>query len=223
MDNYEYDYIDDIKEKKSCIYRNFNSKKRFKMYFENLTNKERKKYMEEQNLKEINLNTITFREIKTLDKENQKFILENLLRMYGNVDSDIAKQTNLSRMAVRDLRDLVGYPRSKGGERRPKKGTNITYEYNRENPKVIELISEPIKKESIPENIEEITPENVEPDKIVIPEPIKKESLSENIMSLKFKGCGEEIKEKLNILCVLLNKNQKYEINFNVTEVNSVV
>ena len=71
MNPYVKDYQENIKDKKLCIYRNFNSKKRFKMYFEKLSGKERKKYMEEQNIKELNINTITWNEIKKLPQETK--------------------------------------------------------------------------------------------------------------------------------------------------------
>jgi hypothetical protein len=121
MDNYKYEYIEDIKEKRSCIYRNFNSKKRFKMYFEKLSNKERKTYMEEKNLIEMNLKTITWAEIKKMNEEKQRFILENLIRLYGDNNTEISKHTAISRLSVAILRSNVGYPRSPAQGNQPHK------------------------------------------------------------------------------------------------------
>jgi len=191
------------------------------MYFEKLSNKERKTYMGEKNLIEMNLKTITWAEIKKMNEEKQRFILENLIRLYGDNNTEISKHTAISRLSVAILRSNVGYPRS------PAQG-NQPHKYKKRILKPIiesvdEIIDEPIISEP---DIEKPQIENIEENdlsfsnkgEIVLPEPIKKETKPKNIMTIKFNGLGEEIKEKLYMLFAMVDKRKTYEIDLSITD-----
>ena len=194
MNPYVKDYQENIKSKKSCIYRNFKSKKRFKMYFEKLPTKEREKYMEEKNLIDININTITWPEIKKLSTEMQKFILDTWIEKYGDNNSTIQNNTAVNRANVHNLRIMLNYPNAKISKKNSKghvfakDKTNTIYKEAKEEAKMKEI------------------------------KEVKEAKNNFFSISLNLDCTGEETKQKIEAVGILLDLHKEYKVNIMVEE-----
>lgn len=230
MDVCARDYYEDIKIKKSGIYRNFNSKKKFKMYFEKLSAKERKKYMEEKNYKEMNINTITWDEAKKLNKETKTFLINTLIEKYGDNDSCIGRNTALKRFNIATLRKECGLNPGRGLQYN-RIGRKIDKENLIKDNTVINLPITPI------EEVEYAEPTEPAIDQVKDPEPIQEEvkpvecksfkdvlsfdlegTYFKEVLSLDLDCDGENARTKLESLLIFLDLNKNYNIELKISE-----
>jgi len=229
MDNYKYEYIEDIKEKRSCIYRNFNSKKRFKMYFEKLSNKERKKYMEEQNYKEMNINMITWNEAKKLNEETKTFLLNTLIEKYGDNDSAIERNTALRRFNIAKLRKQCGF-KSGEGKRSNRIGRRIIEKNLINDNMVVSLPISPAEVEYAdpPEQEHIQESDSIKQDELKVECNPLKDMLSahlelegtyfKEVLSLNLDCDGETARPKIEALMIFLDLHREYNIEIKIFE-----
>lgn len=229
MDMYARDFYSDVKAKKCNIYRNFKSKKKFKMYFEKLPSKERKKYMEEQNYKEMNINTITWNEAKKLNEETKTFLLNTLIEKYGNNDSAIERNTALTKFNIATLRKQCGF-KSGEGKRSNRIGRRII-EKNLINDNVV--VSLPISSAEVeyadPPGQEPIQEsDSIKQDEFKVECNPLKDMLSahlelegtyfKEVLSLNLDCDGETARPKIEALMIFLDLHREYNIEIKIFE-----
>ena len=111
LNEYQSDFLSAIRNNKKNIYHP-KSKKKYRMYFENLKGEERKIYMEETNLKDFNINEMTAVQFRELSKDTQFKIISELVEKY-RTDAEISRHIKIGRCTIGKFRRELGIASNK--------------------------------------------------------------------------------------------------------------
>lgn len=137
-------FFEEIREKQNCCHKAIKSKKKM-FIFENMSRKEQKQYMQETNLKDINISTMDINQFRSLSKDTQKAVMQNLIDKY-QTNTEIAKNTLIKRRELSRVRATLNLEPSKRGRSQKKvkeleqnKNTPVVGEEKPLNPNVAEI------------------------------------------------------------------------------------